>query len=153
MDVAHFCESVPDSIVDRSFNKLRNGIIGGVVGGFLGGLFFGLVNLSGAYIQSLSSYGNTSRAVSFVLLGLCIGLFIGLAQVILKETWITVEAGFRPGRQMILGKDIITMGTSEKSSMIFIAFGGTPAPAHGSKDCVPCHRCGSNGATASAGVS
>jgi FHA domain len=106
---------VSEGIVDRSFNKLRNGLIGGVVGGFLGGLFFGLISLSGGSI--------TSRAVSFVLLGLCIGLFIGLAQVILKEAWITVEAGFRPGRQMILGTDLITMGTSEKSSMIFIAFG------------------------------
>ena len=28
-----------------------------------------------------------------------------------------------PGRQMILGTDLITMGTSEKSSLIFIAFG------------------------------
>jgi hypothetical protein len=106
---------VSEGIVDRSFNKLRNGLIGGVLGGFLGGLFFGLVSLSGGSM--------TSRAVSFVLLGLCIGLFIGLAQVILKEAWITVEAGFRPGRQIILGQDPITMGTSEKSSLIFIAFG------------------------------
>src|SRR2546423_120935 len=57
--------------------------------------------------------------------GICCasGFFIGLAQVVLKEAWLTVEAGFRPGRQMILGGDLITMGTSEKSSMIFIAFG------------------------------
>jgi hypothetical protein len=65
----------------------------------------------------------SSRAVSFVLLGLCIGLAIGLAQVILKEAWLTVEAGFRSGRQMILGKDLVTMGTSEKASLIFIAYG------------------------------
>ena len=106
---------VSEGLVDRSFNKLRNGLIGGVLGGFLGGLFFGLISLSGGSI--------TSRAVSFVLLGLCIGFFIGLAQVILKEAWLTVEAGFRPGRQMILGSDLITMGTSEKSSLIFIAYG------------------------------
>ena len=106
---------VSEGIVDRSFNKMRNGLIGGVVGGFLGGLFFGVVSLLAGSI--------TSRAVSFVLLGLCIGLFIGLAQVILKQAWITVEAGFRPGRQIILGQDLITMGTSEKSSLIFIAFG------------------------------
>ncbi len=106
---------VSEGIVDRSFNKFRNGIIGGVLGGFLGGLFFGIVTLIGGSI--------TSRAISFVLLGLCIGLFIGLAQVILKEAWLTVEAGFRPGRQMILGQDPISMGTSEKASLIFIAYG------------------------------
>jgi FHA domain len=104
-----------EGVVDRSFKKLRNGVIGGLLGGFLGGLaFFPISRLAGDM---------SSRAVSFVLLGLTIGLFIGLAQVILKEAWITVEAGFRPGRQMILGKDLITMGTSEKSSLIFIAFG------------------------------
>ena len=65
----------------------------------------------------------SSRAFAFVLLGLCVGLFIGLAQVILKEAWLTVEQGFRPGRQMILGQDQITMGTSEKASLIFIAYG------------------------------
>lgn len=104
-----------EGLVDRSINKLRNGLIGGVLGGFLGGLFFGLVTFFGGSI--------TSRAVSFVLLGLCIGFFVGLAQVILKEAWLTVEAGFRPGRQMILGGDVVTMGTSEKSSLIFIAYG------------------------------
>jgi FHA domain len=104
-----------EGIVDRSFKKMRNGIIGGVLGGFFGGLFF--------YPVSRIASDMSSRALSFVLLGLAIGLFIGLAQVILKEAWLTVEAGFRPGRQMILGNDLITMGTSEKSSLIFIAFG------------------------------
>jgi hypothetical protein len=104
-----------EGIISRSFTKMRNGLIGGVIGGFLGGALFVPI---GAIASPMSS-----RAVSFVLLGLFIGLSIGLAQVILKEAWITVEAGFRPGRQIILGQDLITMGTSEKSSMIFIAFG------------------------------
>jgi hypothetical protein len=104
-----------EGIIDRSFKKMRNGVIGGVLGGFLGGLFF--------YPMSLIASDISSRALSFVLLGLFIGFFIGLAQVILKEAWLTVEAGFRPGRQMILGGDLITMGTSEKSSLIFIAYG------------------------------
>jgi len=106
-----------EGLFDRSLKKLRNGLIGGVLGGFLGGLFFGLIAVA------MSQRAMTGRAVSFVLLGLCIGLFIGLAQVILKEAWLTVEGGFRPGRQMILGSDLITMGTSEKASLIFIAYG------------------------------
>jgi hypothetical protein len=104
-----------EGFVDRSFKKLRNGVIGGVLGGFLGGLTF--------YPVSLIASDMSSRALSFVLLGLAIGFFVGLAQVVLKEAWLTVEAGFRPGRQMILGGDLITMGTSEKSSIIFIAVG------------------------------
>ncbi len=104
-----------EGFVDRSYNKLRNGLLGGIVGGFLGGLMFGIIALLASSV--------TSRATAFVLLGLCIGFFVGLVQVVLKEAWLTVEGGFRPGRQMILGSDVVTMGTSEKSSIIFIAFG------------------------------
>ncbi|MBI1829945.1 MAG: FHA domain-containing protein [Planctomycetes bacterium] len=112
-----------EGILDRSFGKMRNGVLGGVLGGALGGLVFHPV--------SLLASDMSSRALSFVLLGLAIGLFIGLAQVILKDAWITVEDGFRPGRQMILGNEIVTMGTSEKSSLIFIAYGA--------KDVEPTH--------------
>jgi len=112
-----------EGILDRSFSKMRNGVIGGVIGGMLGGLVF--------HPASLIASDMSSRALSFVLLGLAIGFFIGLAQVILKEAWLTVEDGFRSGRQMILGNEIVTMGTSEKSSLIFIAFGA--------KDVEPTH--------------
>ncbi len=107
---------VTEGLWDRNINKIRNGLIGGGLGGFLAGLLFVPV---GFVIGSPMS----SRAFAFVLLGLFIGFFIGLAQVVLKEAWLTVEAGFRPGRQMILGNDLITMGTSEKASLIFIAYG------------------------------
>jgi hypothetical protein len=107
---------VTEGILDRSLKKTRNGFIGGAVGGFLAGFFFIPVSF---VIGSPTS----SRMVSFVLLGLFIGLSIGLAQVLLKEAWLVVEDGFRPGRQVILGQDQITMGTSEKASLIFIAFG------------------------------
>ena len=106
---------VTEGILDRNVKKVRNGLIGGAIGGFLAGLFFLPVN----YVLSPMS----SRALSFVLLGLFIGLFIGLAQVVLKETWLTVEEGFRAGRQIIVSQDEVTMGTSEKSSLIFIAYG------------------------------
>ncbi len=107
---------VSEGLLDRDLKKVRNGVIGGGLGGFLAGLFFVPVSL---IIGSPMS----SRALGFVLLGLFLGLFIGLAQVLLKESWLTVEQGFRAGRQLILGKEQITMGTSEKSSLIFIAYG------------------------------
>lgn len=98
------------------WRKLRNGMIGGTIGGFLGGLFFGPVSwIVGSPLSS--------RAVAFVLLGLFVGLLLGLVQVLLREAWLTVEQGFRPGRQLILDQDVITMGTSEKAGLIFIAYG------------------------------
>ncbi len=102
-----------EGIYDRSSKKLRNGLIGGGVGGLLGGILFSLLGAS-----SMSD-----RATGFVILGMCIGCFIGLAQVMLKEAWLTVEAGFRPGRQLVLSMPEIIMGTSEKAALPFIAFG------------------------------
>jgi hypothetical protein len=105
-----------EGLFDRPPKKLRNGLIGGALGGLLGGFLFGpVVQLVG---------GNMSgRAVGFVLLGLAIGLFIGLAQIILREAWLTVEEGFRPGRQLILDLPVTALGTSEKAQLAFIAFG------------------------------
>ena len=106
---------IVDGIYDRSLKKIRNGLIGGALGGFLGGMLFTPIS----YI-----IGNISgRAVAFVLLGLFVGVLVGLVQVLLKEAWLTVEGGFRPGRQLILSRDETTMGTSEKAGLIFIAYG------------------------------
>src|SRR5438874_1507735 len=55
----------------------------------------------------------TALAVGLAILGLCIGLLIGLAQVILKEAWLRVESGFRPGRELILSKTDTTLGRAE----------------------------------------
>jgi hypothetical protein len=102
-----------EGIYDRSPKKLRNGLIGGGIGGFLGGIIFIL----------LGGQGMAERAAGFVILGMCIGCFIGLAQVLLKEAWLTVEAGFRPGRQLVLSLPETVMGTSEKAALPFIAYG------------------------------
>ena len=69
---------------------------------FWGGLFTSSVD----YLYSPSAAG-------FVALGACIGLAVGLAQVMLKEAWVRVEAGFRPGRELILTKPEITLGRAE----------------------------------------
>jgi hypothetical protein len=98
-----------------STRKVFNGLLGGMVGGILGGilmvvfsgLFEGLFkDKDRAFLWSPSSMGS-------VALGLCIGLLIGLAQVIFKEAWIKVESGFRAGREKILAKGEITIGRAE----------------------------------------
>jgi pSer/pThr/pTyr-binding forkhead associated (FHA) protein len=48
-----------------------------------------------------------------VALGLCIGLMVSLTQVILRESWLQVEAGFRAGREMLLIKPVLTIGRAE----------------------------------------
>src|SRR5260370_25508823 len=52
-------------------------------------------------------------AMGFVVLGICIGLLIGLAQVVAKEAWLRVEAGFRAGRELLLSRPETTIGRAE----------------------------------------
>jgi hypothetical protein len=96
--------------------KLFNGVLGGTAGGLLGGLLY--VFLSDKWSDLFRAKGEDARlwspsALGFVVLGACIGLLIGLAQVILKEAWVKVEAGFRRGRELILSKPETTIGRAE----------------------------------------
>jgi FHA domain len=113
-----------DGLFVLSWRRLRNGLIGGALGGFLGGLLFDPLLW---IIRSPMS----SRAIALVTLGLFIGLLIGFAQVLLREAWLTVVQGFRPGRQLVLTDRQTTLGTSERASLIFIAYGARGVePAH-----------------------
>jgi hypothetical protein len=93
-----------------AIRKIVNGVIGGGVGGFLGGILYLLLSY---LLHLIFTEPYSSRAWGFVVLGACIGLFVGLAQVILKEAWLKVEAGFRPGRELIIAKELLTIGRAE----------------------------------------
>lgn len=106
---------VIDGLYERSPSKLRNGAIGGALGGLLGGLLFDpLAAFAG------STTGMSSRATALVVLGLAVGACVGLAQVILKEAWLTVLDGYRAGRQIILSQRVTTLGRAEHVSLAFL---------------------------------
>ncbi len=98
-----------------ALRKVVNGLIGGAAGGILGGIVALLVRAGwGRLFQGKPSDLLWSpSAIGFAALGACIGLMIGLAQVILKEAWLKVEAGFRSGRELILVRPEITIGRAE----------------------------------------
>jgi MFS family permease len=93
-----------------ALNKTLNGVYGGFLGGFLGGLPFGA-------LQTSASLPRSNLTIGLVILGLCIGLFVGIAQVVLKEAWLKVEAGFRAGRELLLTKDETTIGRAESCDL------------------------------------
>jgi FHA domain len=93
-----------------ALKKTVNGVYGGLLGGFAGGILFGLLY---GNQETRNALPNGSLAIGLVILGLCIGLLIGLAQVVLKEAWLRVEAGFRAGREVMLSKDETTIGRAE----------------------------------------
>jgi hypothetical protein len=92
--------------------KVRNGVLGGMLGGLIGTALYWALRLGLTTILKRDDL-LSSGAWGFVALGLCIGLFIGLAQVIFKEAWVRVEEGFRSGRELILSKDEVTIGRAE----------------------------------------
>ena len=93
--------------VGQPLRKTLNGVYGGLLGGFLGGFPFGLM------LQTRALPVSSNLAIGLTVLGICIGLMVALAQVVLKEAWIVVEAGRRAGRQMLLTKDETTIGRAE----------------------------------------
>jgi len=95
--------------------KLVNGVLGGAVGGVVGGVLLMLLRgvWSGVFRDKPSDLLWSPSASGFVALGMCIGLSIGLAQVILKEAWVRVESGFRAGRELILSREETTIGRAE----------------------------------------
>lgn len=109
---------VSSGIFDRSAAKVRNGLIGGSIGGLVGGFLFDPIQ---AMVGSAT--GMASRATAFVILGMCIGVLISLVQVILKEAWLTVLDGYRPGRQLILGGGATLLGRAEFAHLPFLARG------------------------------
>jgi hypothetical protein len=100
--------------ISGAVRKVINGLIGGSIGGLLGALLYIPLGIALGWLFKRDA-GDvlSSGAWGMVVLGACIGLFIGLAQVILKEAWVRVEAGFRPGRELIISKDQITIGRAE----------------------------------------
>jgi hypothetical protein len=98
-----------------ALRKVLNGVIGGVVGGALGGTLSVLLRgaWGGLFEGRDADLLWAPSASGFVALGMCIGLLIGLAQVILKEAWVKVESGFRPGRELILSKPEVVIGRAE----------------------------------------
>jgi hypothetical protein len=105
-----------DGLYEQSGHKIRNGLLGGALGGFLGGLMFDLIARLGA--------GMSSRAIGFVILGLAIGAMTGLAQVVLKDAWLTVLDGFRPGRQLILSQSVTALGRGDHLPLPFLGYPG-----------------------------
>jgi FHA domain len=97
--------------------KVLRGVIGGAVGGLLGGILDWA--LGGAWARLFPGKDDlwSPSLTGFIALGLCIGLMIAVAQVVLKEAWLQVEAGFRKGRELLVSKPVLTIGRAESCDL------------------------------------
>jgi len=103
-----------EGLYDLAPRKLRNGLIGGALGGLLGGFLFDPIRIM------VGGSGMSSRATGFVILGLAVGTLIGLAQVVLREAWLTVLDGYRAGRQLILSQPVTCLGRGDHLPLPFL---------------------------------
>lgn len=118
--IFHFADSLWTP--DRSGGgrrKVIHALLGGCSGGLLGGVLFETLR---ALLSRLLAFKPpeqllSSGASGFVALGACIGLFVALAQVILRGAWLKVETGRWAGRELILSRDETTIGRAEQSDL------------------------------------
>lgn len=106
---------IVEGVYERSPTKIRNGAIGGIVGGLVGGFLFDPISAA-----LNSSSGIASRAVAFVILGLCVGAMIGIVQVILKEASLRVLDGYGVGREIILSDKATVIGRGDHLRLPFM---------------------------------
>ncbi len=103
---------VAPGIATWSARKTAASSVGGFIGGILGGL--ALVALT-----TLIDFSLTGRAVGFVVLGTFVGLFIALAQEIVKQAELKIISGGRfEGREFMIDKPRITIGSSGRNDWV-----------------------------------
>ena len=107
-----------------AFRKLVKCLVGGAIGGLLGGLIALGLGVAAAAVTSDAESLWSPTGFGFVAIGACIGLLVGLAQVILKEAWLKVEAGFRPGRELLISKEKTSIGRGEGADVALFGDAG-----------------------------
>ncbi len=113
-----------------AISKALKCMAGGAMGGLLGGgIFYSVLLLWVARFGPGIFW--TPAAIGFSVLGICIGLFIGLAQVLIKEAWVRVENGRWQGKELILAKAVSVIGRKE----------GCEIALFGDRNLAPEHAC------------
>lgn len=95
----------------RSWKRTALAAAGGAVGGFLGGFIFDFFPTDWEWV---------SQAVGMTLTGLLIGLAMGLVEQASKSRWIEIVSGGLAGKQFILYKPVITVGSSPSADITLI---------------------------------
>lgn len=97
----------------RSWKRLGLAAAGGALGGFLGGFVFDFI------AQSDGSEW-VAQLVGIALLGTLIGLSTGLLEQAGKSRWIEIVAGGLAGKQFILYKNEVALGSSPSADVTLI---------------------------------
>lgn len=99
----------------RSRRLLLYGFLGGMIGGLLGGLLFDPIDQLLLGTDKPSS--SVSRWVGFALIGAVVGLMIGIVERLARDAWLRMVEGPLAGKEFLVFKDIMRMGSSPRSEI------------------------------------
>jgi Inner membrane component of T3SS, cytoplasmic domain len=97
--------------------KVVRGVVGGALGGLLGGVLDWMLGNAWTRLFPAKDDLWSPSLTGFIALGLCIGLLIAVAQVVLTEAWLKVVAGSRKGRELLVNKPVLTIGRAESCDL------------------------------------
>lgn len=102
------------------------GAIGGTFGGLLGGAMFDIVGMmltplvlasKGAGPMETVEVGGLSRALTCLLIGFGVGLFIGIVERISRVAWIRLVLGRNEGKEWVVDSPNFVIGRSETANL------------------------------------
>jgi|AntAceMinimDraft_12_1070368.scaffolds.fasta_scaffold04012_4 hypothetical protein len=98
---------------------------GGLIGGFLGGFLFDYFVVLGDDAQS----ENAAQISGLLITGLVLGGVISLSEEVAKTSWIEITHGGMAGKQFILYKNSVSLGSSPSADITLIKDSTMPAIA------------------------
>lgn len=98
----------------KSKKLVLNGLAGGLVGGLLGGLLFDPIH---RFVLDWGPEAALSRGIGVVAIGLLVGLFTGIFENLSKEAWFLMLRGPLTGKQFIVFKSPLVIGSAPKSDI------------------------------------
>jgi len=96
----------------RSKRLLLHGFLGGLVGGIMGGLLFDPIDLLLLGPEKPSAHW--SRLIGFAVIGASVGAMIGVVELLTRDVWLRMVEGPLAGKEFIIFKDVMRMGSSTR---------------------------------------
>lgn len=119
----------------RSPRQAVLGMIGGAIGGAAGGLCFDVLSYStqslSAMIKGGDEVGIVGRAVTSLVIGGAIGLFLSIIRQAAKSAWVRLHLGRNEGREWVVDTAQTFIGRDERAHI----------PLMGDPNVTPMHAC------------
>lgn len=107
----------------KSWKRIGLAAAGGAVGGFIGGAIFDFIATDSGGTEALA------QAIGITLVGTLIGLAASLAEQAAKSRWIEIVRGGLAGKQFILYKPTVSLGSSPQADITLIKDPNIPSVA------------------------